>query len=142
MSRNNAILDVVDLDTPPFERETNGMWIDVPGPTLDLLRRKGMNPAEAIHAAEHVVLNLAPLFALASAGDVRTECKVAEKEYSSKPTTRKRPARWDLHCVAPRTYSQGPNQSCPDSFSMTVLESAAVSLRKHLIIVSRTLHPL
>lgn len=70
------------------------MWIDLPGPGLELLKRKGLNPAEAIHAAEHAVLNLAPLFAMSSSGDVKTECKVAEKEYASKPTTRKRPARF------------------------------------------------
>lgn len=93
-SSNNSILDTVDLDTPPFERQSQGMWIDVPRSGLDLLKRKGLNPAEAIHAAEHAVLNLAPLFAMSSPGDVRTECKVAEKEYASKPTTRKRPARW------------------------------------------------
>ncbi|KAG8875050.1 hypothetical protein FRB97_005471 [Tulasnella sp. 331] len=91
--RGASILDTVDLDTPPFERQTNGMWIDVPTAVLDLIKRKGMNPAEAIHAAEHAVLNLAPLFAMASAGDVKTECKIAEKEYASKATTRKRPAR-------------------------------------------------
>ncbi|KAG9006140.1 hypothetical protein FRB94_000965, partial [Tulasnella sp. JGI-2019a] len=91
--RNGSILDTVDLDTPPFERQTNGMWIDVPNPVLDLIKRKGLHPAEAIHAAAHAVLNLAPLFATASSGDVKTECKVAQKEYASKPTTRKRPAR-------------------------------------------------
>ncbi|KAG9018344.1 hypothetical protein FRB93_000047 [Tulasnella sp. JGI-2019a] len=91
--RNGSILDTVDLDTPPFERQTNGMWIDVPNPVLDLIKRKGLHLAEAIHAAAHAVLNLAPLFATASSGDVKTECKVAQKEYASKPTTRKRPAR-------------------------------------------------
>lgn len=86
-------MDTVDLDTPPFVRQTQGMWIDVPASGLELFKRKGLNPAEAIHAAEHAVLNLAPLFAMSSSGDVKTECKVAEKEYASKPTTRKRPAR-------------------------------------------------
>ncbi|CCM03863.1 uncharacterized protein FIBRA_06013 [Fibroporia radiculosa] len=83
-----AIIDAVDLDTPPWERESTGMWIDVPKRTLNLMRDSGINPAEAIHSAEHAILNR---FALAT--DLRTECKVAEKEYKSKESQRKRPAR-------------------------------------------------
>ncbi|KAG9001135.1 hypothetical protein FRB90_011666 [Tulasnella sp. 427] len=91
--RNNSILDSVDLDTPPFERETVGMWIDVPASALDLLRRKALSPAEAIHAAEHTVLNMSPLYAFATDGDIKTECKIPEKEYAAKESNRKRPAR-------------------------------------------------
>ncbi|KAI0928397.1 hypothetical protein AcW1_005652 [Taiwanofungus camphoratus] len=86
--RNKAIIDAVDLDTPPWVRNSTGMWMDLPKPTLDLMRDSGINPAEAIHAAEHAFLNR---FALAT--DLRTECKVAEKEYKAKPSQRKRPAR-------------------------------------------------
>lgn len=64
------------------------MWMDVPKPTLDLMKDSGINPAEAIHAAEHAFLNR---FALAT--DLKTECKVAEKEYKAKASKRKRPAR-------------------------------------------------
>ncbi|KAG8949918.1 hypothetical protein FRC04_008221 [Tulasnella sp. 424] len=91
--RNNSILDSVDLDTPPFERETVGMWINVPSSVLDLMRRKALSPAEAIHAAEHTVLNMSPLFAFATDGDIKTECKIPEKEYAAKESSRKRPAR-------------------------------------------------
>ncbi|KAG8912308.1 hypothetical protein FRC01_005168 [Tulasnella sp. 417] len=91
--RNNSILDSVDLDTPPFERETVGMWINVPSSVLDLMRRKGLSPAEAIHAAEHTVLNMSPLYAFATDGDIKTECKIPEKEYAAKESNRKRPAR-------------------------------------------------
>ncbi|KAI0831138.1 DEAD/H helicase [Trametes gibbosa] len=86
--RNKAIIDAVDLDTPPWQRETTGMWIDVPKPTLDLMRASGMNPAEAIHSAQHAFLNR---FALAA--DLKTECKPPEKEYKAVPSQRKRPAR-------------------------------------------------
>lgn len=86
--RNKAIIDAVDLDTPPWERESTGMWMDVPKPILELMRDSGINPAEAIHAAEHAFLNR---FALAM--DLKTECKVAEKEYKTKASQRKRPAR-------------------------------------------------
>lgn len=94
-NRNNSILDSVDLDTPPFERETVGMWINVPSSVLDLMRRKALSPAEAIHAAEHAVLNMSPLFAFTTDGDIKTECKIPEKEYAAKESSRKRPARYD-----------------------------------------------
>ena len=86
--RNRVILDVVDLDTPAWERETTGMWIDVQKPILELMQKKGINAAEAIHAAEHAFLNR-----FAMAPDLRTECKVAQKEYQPKESQRKRPAR-------------------------------------------------
>ncbi|KAI0747965.1 P-loop containing nucleoside triphosphate hydrolase protein [Daedaleopsis nitida] len=86
--RNKAIIDAVDLDTPPWQRETMGLWLDVPKPVLELMRDSGLNPAEAIHAAQHAFLNR---FALAA--DLRTECKVPEKEYKATASQRKRPAR-------------------------------------------------
>ncbi|KAI9064267.1 P-loop containing nucleoside triphosphate hydrolase protein [Trametes sanguinea] len=86
--RNKAIIDAVDLDTPPWQRETTGMWLDVPKSALELMRASGMNPAEAIHSAQHAFLNR---FALAV--DLKTECKVPEKEYKAHTSQRKRPAR-------------------------------------------------
>ena len=52
------------------------------------MRNTGINAAEAIHAAEHAIMNR---FALAA--DLKTECKVAEKEYKVAVSQRKRPAR-------------------------------------------------
>jgi Distinct helicase family with a unique C-terminal domain including a metal-binding cysteine cluster len=86
--RNKVILDAVDLDTPPWEHETTGLWVDVPNPVLKLMRVKGINPAEAIHAAEHAFLNR-----FAMGADMKTECKAAEKEYKTTESQRKRPAR-------------------------------------------------
>lgn len=86
--RNKTIIDAVDVETPPYERESTGIWIDVPKLTLDMMRAHGIHPAEAIHAAEHAFLNR---FALAS--DMGTECKPVKKEYKATPSQRKRPAR-------------------------------------------------
>ncbi len=106
ISRDGQILDKVDLETMPFERSTTGFWIDVPKSILDIFTAKRLNPAvsrpyrkcrnmfqysipqEAIHAAEHAFLNQFPLQA-----DVRTECKVAVKEYQHEQSSRQRPAR-------------------------------------------------
>ncbi|KAI0703572.1 P-loop containing nucleoside triphosphate hydrolase protein [Cytidiella melzeri] len=86
--RNKKIIDAVDVDTPPYERESTGFWLDVPKPILQVMLERGIHPAEAIHAAEHAFLNR---FALSA--DLGTECKAAEKEYKSTTTARKRPAR-------------------------------------------------
>lgn len=76
------------MEMPPFERGTTGLWVDLPKSTLDILRLKGINAAEAIHSAAHAFLNRFPL-----AADLRTECKVPVKEYLAVGTKRKRPAR-------------------------------------------------
>ena len=86
--RNKRILDVVDVDTPPWERQSTGFWLDVPERILALMRSKGLRPAEAIHSACHAWMNQ---FALAA--ELRTECKAAEKEYKTVASRRKRPAR-------------------------------------------------
>jgi DEAD/DEAH box helicase domain-containing protein len=91
--RNNEILDSVDLETPPYERDSTGMWVDVPKPILELLFRKGMNPAEGIHSAQHAVLSLTPLFSMSTSKDIRTECKVVAKEKRETESKRKRPGR-------------------------------------------------
>ncbi|GLB35145.1 putative DNA replication factor CDT1 like [Lyophyllum shimeji] len=86
--RNKVILESVDLDTPAWERDTTGLWMDVPKTLLQLFRTKQINPAEAIHSAQHAFLNR---FSMAQ--DLRTECKAPEKEYKGTESQRKRPAR-------------------------------------------------
>ncbi|KII88939.1 hypothetical protein PLICRDRAFT_175191 [Plicaturopsis crispa FD-325 SS-3] len=86
--RNNAILDVVDVETPPWEHDTTGFWIDVPKAILQLMMDKNISPAEAIHSAQHAFLNV---FSMGT--DLRTECKAAEKEYKASESQRKRPGR-------------------------------------------------
>jgi len=86
--RHNVILDIVDVESDPWEQETTGMWIDVPPFVLELIRDKHIKPAAAIHSAEHAFMNQ---FALSQ--DLRTECKAEEKEYLKKESRRKRPAR-------------------------------------------------
>ena len=92
---SGVILDTVDLEMPPFERSTSGLWIDVPRGILDIFCRKALNAAEAIHSAEHAFLNQFTM-----AADVKTECKVAKKEYMEKDSSRKRPARLVLRLVS------------------------------------------
>ncbi|KAG1819521.1 DEAD H helicase [Suillus subaureus] len=86
--RGNKVLDVVDVDTPPYERQVTGFWFDVPKDLLGLMKKKCFNLAEAIHSASHAWMNR---FSLSP--DLRTECKAAEKEYNKEESQRKRPAR-------------------------------------------------
>jgi DEAD/DEAH box helicase domain-containing protein len=73
--RYDRILDAVDLETPAWERETTGMWIDVPRATVDWMHVNSIDVAEAIHGAQHAFINR---FSLAR--DIKTECKEPEKE--------------------------------------------------------------
>jgi DEAD/DEAH box helicase domain-containing protein len=93
VDKKRRILDAVQVDNPPIILFSKGMWLDVPKSALDILNEKRLNIAAAIHAAEHAVLSLMPNFVISMPGDVRTECKVALKEFAKKETSRKRPAR-------------------------------------------------
>ena len=93
VDKKNRILDAVQVDNPPIILFSKGMWLDVPKVAMDILRSRRLNIAAGIHAAEHAVLSLMPNFVISVPGDVRTECKVPEKEFSKKESQRKRPAR-------------------------------------------------
>ncbi len=93
VDKKRRILDAVQVDNPPIEIFSKGMWLDVPKHALQILNSRRLNVAGAIHAAEHAVLSLMPNFVVSMPGDVRTECKNAIKEFAKKETSRKRPAR-------------------------------------------------
>ena len=93
VDKRRRILDAVQVDNPPIVLYSKGMWLDVPKSALDILKSRRLNIAAAIHAAEHAVLSLMPNFVISMPGDVRTECKVALKEFAQRESSRKRPAR-------------------------------------------------
>jgi DEAD/DEAH box helicase domain-containing protein len=93
VDKKGRVLDAVEVDNPPIEILSKGMWLDVPKSALDILKSRSLNIAGAIHAAEHAILSLMPNFVISMPGDVRTECKVAVKEFAKRETRRKRPAR-------------------------------------------------
>jgi DEAD/DEAH box helicase domain-containing protein len=82
VDKRNNIMDAIDVDNPPVIINTRGMWLDVPPKALEILSSKSYNMAGSIHAAEHAILSLLPNVVITSPGDVRTECKAAEKEYA------------------------------------------------------------
>jgi DEAD/DEAH box helicase domain-containing protein len=85
---DQRIIESVEVDMPPYENTTTGMWIDVSKDALHFLDVEAIGRAAAIHSASHAFLNQFPL-----AADLRTECKAPEKETSPKESPRKRPAR-------------------------------------------------
>lgn len=93
VDKKRRILDAVQVDNPPIIIFSKGMWLDVPKSAIDILNSRRLNLAGAIHAAEHAILSLMPNFVISMPGDVKTECKVAIKEFAKKETSRKRPAR-------------------------------------------------
>lgn len=93
LDKKNRILDAVQVDNPPIIIFSKGMWLDVPRGAIEILNSRRLNLAAGIHAAEHAILSLMPNFVISMPGDVKTECKVAIKEFAKKETSRKRPAR-------------------------------------------------
>lgn len=101
------VLDAVQVDNPPIIRFTKGMWLDVPKFALDILKNKKINAAASIHAAQHCVMSLLPTFVISAPEDVRTECKVALKEFAQQETTRKRPARLTFYDAKGGAHGSG-----------------------------------
>ncbi|KAB8648499.1 hypothetical protein FH972_026155 [Carpinus fangiana] len=93
LDKRRRILDAVEVDNPPIILFSKGMWLDVPRSALEILNGRRLNVAAAIHAAEHAVLSLMPNYVVSMPGDMKTECKVAVKEFAKKESSRKRPAR-------------------------------------------------
>ena len=93
LDKRRRILDAVEVDNPPIFIYSKGLWLDVPKDALMILDSRRLNVAAAIHAAEHAILSLMPNYVISMPGDVRTECKIAIKEFAKKETKRKRPAR-------------------------------------------------
>jgi DEAD/DEAH box helicase domain-containing protein len=64
------VFEVVPLDFPPRELTTRACWYTVP---LETLLRAGLEPSRvigAVHAAEHTLIGLLPLFAICDRWDV------------------------------------------------------------------------
>ncbi|KAH7137114.1 hypothetical protein B0J13DRAFT_448863 [Dactylonectria estremocensis] len=93
VDKKGRVLDAVQVDNPPVIRFSKGMWLDVPKKAIQILQDKRLHVAAGIHAAEHAIMSLLPTFVISMPGDVRTECKVASKEFAKQETNRKRPAR-------------------------------------------------
>ncbi|KAF2002339.1 P-loop containing nucleoside triphosphate hydrolase protein [Amniculicola lignicola CBS 123094] len=129
VDKNRRILDAVQVDNPPIILYSKGMWLDVPKSALDILKGRRLNIAAAIHAAEHAVLSLMPNFVVSMPGDVRTECKVALKEFAQKESSRKRPARLTFYDAKGGSSGSGISTKAFE-FIDTLLKQACKRLQK------------
>lgn len=62
-----------DCSLPPLEYETSAFWIDIPLLIKRALQSKGVSPLSAIHAANHAILAVGPMFAQCDSNDLDTE---------------------------------------------------------------------
>lgn len=89
----NQIIDRCEVKIPPIIRIRKSIWINIPLHILSMLKTCNYHTPAAIHAAEHVLISAMPLNVSMSPGDVCTECKAPEKEFSKTQTSRQRVAR-------------------------------------------------
>lgn len=142
VDKRGRVLDAVEVDNPPIDLFTKGMWLDVPSRAIEILESHRLNIAAAIHAAEHAILSLLPSFVVSSPGDVRTECKVAKKELGRplaranelsqkerddlrkalQPPARQRPARL--------TFYDAKGGSCGSGIASKAFEFIGLLLRR------------
>jgi DEAD/DEAH box helicase domain-containing protein len=66
----NAVFEVVPLDFPPRELTTRACWYTVPFETLAGAGLEASRIIGAVHAAEHALIGLLPLFAICDRWDV------------------------------------------------------------------------
>ncbi|MFY9372248.1 MAG: DEAD/DEAH box helicase [bacterium] len=59
-----------DLDLPPQELETVGMWLQVQEDIIAEARSLGLDPMGGLHAIEHAAIALLPLFAMCDRNDI------------------------------------------------------------------------
>jgi DEAD/DEAH box helicase domain-containing protein len=64
------LLGVHDLDLPPQMFETLGFWIEMEDATRRLVEQKELHFMGGIHAIEHAMIGLFPLFALCDRNDI------------------------------------------------------------------------
>lgn len=111
VNRRSEILEAVEVNNPPVILFLKGFWIDLPSLVLEIIVAKELSPAGGIHAAQHTIMNLLPLFVNTGAkrnddeltrsnlgnSELLTECKAPEKEFSRRQTSRIRPNRLILY---------------------------------------------
>jgi len=76
--QSGATIESAELELPAQEYETIGLWVPVPEDDWAALQREGRDLAGSLHALEHALVALVPLFA---ACDVRDVAGVSHTEH-------------------------------------------------------------
>lgn len=94
VDKRGKILDSIEVNNPPVKYKSKGVWIDFSIELIELIKNHKLNLAGAIHASQHAIMNVLPRFVtIGNYDEVGCECKAPEKEFASRETKRKRPAR-------------------------------------------------
>ncbi len=64
------LIGVVDLELPPIVFKTVGIWIYIPGRVKEAVEAEGLHFMGGIHALEHAVISLFPLYVLCDRDDI------------------------------------------------------------------------
>ncbi|ODV87901.1 hypothetical protein CANARDRAFT_26087 [[Candida] arabinofermentans NRRL YB-2248] len=127
MDRKNKILDAVEVNNPPVIIKSKGLWIDIPRTALDLINLKDLNSAGGIHAAQHSIMNILPMYIISGLGEIQTECKAPEKEFAKRQSKRQRPARLILFDNKGGQFGSGLSTKAFDNIDV-ILEKALFKL--------------
>ncbi|KAG7897923.1 hypothetical protein KL935_004798 [Ogataea polymorpha] len=127
MDREKRILDAVEVNNPPVLIRSKGIWIDIPKKALELIRSKDLNAAGGIHAAQHALMSILPLYILSGLDEIQTECKAPEKEFAKRETKRKRPARLIFYDNKGGQYGSGLSTKAFDNID-SILEKSLEKL--------------
>ncbi len=68
--RGQRLISRVDLDLPPQRFETEGLWIEIPPAVKEACERSLLHFMGGIHALEHAIIGVLPLFVLCDRGDL------------------------------------------------------------------------
>jgi DEAD/DEAH box helicase domain-containing protein len=68
--QGQELIGVLPLELPPQIFETVGMWVEVSDPIKNTIQQSGAHFMGGIHALEHAMISMFPLFALADRYDI------------------------------------------------------------------------
>ncbi|KAL7161138.1 hypothetical protein ACSBR2_041739 [Camellia fascicularis] len=71
---SNQIFDAVDLLLPTYSYESQAVWIRVPQSIKAAVEIKNLSFRAGLHAADHALLNVIPLYIICNSSDLASEC--------------------------------------------------------------------
>ena len=69
-SGSDALLTTVELDSPPLTYSTQALWFNINQTILNHAREGGLDIFGGLHAIEHAVIGIMPLYALCDRNDI------------------------------------------------------------------------
>ena len=67
------VLELKEFSLPPLEFDSRGTWVDVPASAIEKMASLNLDARSGVHAANHALLIVAPLFVVSDPSDISTE---------------------------------------------------------------------